>query len=162
MSVRPADPGRLARAHRRQHQCRRVPRERAVGLGRIGRDRERARSDGLDPGTAHGLPARIPAQRSASAMMTSAGLAAPSVGSTLPSTTNRLGTPHTRWSESTTLFSGAVPILAPPTRWAKRSIFSVYCAPADWKIRSIVSVPNATLRLSLSHIEWEKCAIGIP
>ena len=46
------------------------------------------------------------AQRSASAMITSAGLAAPCVGSTLPSTTNRLGTPHTRWSESTTLSCG--------------------------------------------------------
>src|SRR3954467_8794166 len=37
------------------------------------------------------------AQRSARAMITSAGFAAPCVGSTEPSTTNRFGTPHTRW-----------------------------------------------------------------
>lgn len=58
------------------------------------------------------------ASREASAMIVSAGLAEPWVGITLPSATNRLGTPQTRWSESTTLSSGEEPIRQPPTRWA--------------------------------------------
>lgn len=40
-------------------------------------------------------------------MMVRAGLAAPWVGRTLPSTMNRLGTPNTRWSASTTPSWGA-------------------------------------------------------
>ena len=67
------------------------------------------------------------AARAASAMMVSAGLAAPWVGSTLPSTTNRLGTPKTRWSASTTPSSGRVAIRAPPTRWAYRSMVMTSC-----------------------------------
>ena len=39
-------------------------------------------------------------------MIVSAGLAAPWVGMTLPSATNRFGTPQARWSASTTLVSG--------------------------------------------------------
>ena len=42
-------------------------------------------------------------------MIVNAGLAEPWVGQTLPSHRNRLGTSQTRWSESTTLFSGRVP-----------------------------------------------------
>ena len=50
--------------------------------------------------------ARRPASRDASAMIVSAGLAEPCVGITLPSAMNRFGTPHTRWSASTTLSCG--------------------------------------------------------
>src|SRR3954454_222968 len=58
------------------------------------------------------------AQRSAMSMITSAGFAAPSVGNTEPSTTNRLGTPHTRCEESITESRELKPMRAPPTRWA--------------------------------------------
>src|SRR5205807_2593395 len=54
----------------------------------------------------------------AQALLVSAGLADPCVGITLPSAMNRFGIPHARWSESTTLCSGSVPILQPPTRCA--------------------------------------------
>jgi hypothetical protein len=51
-------------------------------------------------------------------MIVSAGFAEPCVGITLPSAMNRFGIPHARWSESTTLRSGSVPIRQPPTRCA--------------------------------------------
>jgi hypothetical protein len=51
-------------------------------------------------------------------MIVSAGLAAPCVGITEPSQISRFGTSHVRWSASTTLFSGEVPIRQPPTRCA--------------------------------------------
>src|SRR5579884_1112777 len=58
------------------------------------------------------------ARRSASAMITSAGFAEPSVGRTLPSQTKRFETFHARWLSSTTLSSAEKPIRQPPTRWA--------------------------------------------
>ena len=64
------------------------------------------------------------ASRDARAMIVRAGLAEPWVGQTLPSLTNRLGTPQARWLASTTLSAGDVPIRAPPTRWAKRWMVS--------------------------------------
>jgi hypothetical protein len=51
-------------------------------------------------------------------MIGSAGFAAPCVGMTLPSTTNRLSKPQTRCDESTTLSSGVKPMRQPPTRCA--------------------------------------------
>src|SRR5439155_9031983 len=45
---------------------------------------------------------RSPANRSANAMITSAGFAAPCVGKTLPSQTRRFGTSQARCEESTT------------------------------------------------------------
>src|SRR3954469_24545807 len=46
------------------------------------------------------LSSRRAANRSATAMIASAGFAAPCVGKTLPSQTNRFGTPHTRFDAS--------------------------------------------------------------
>src|SRR5919198_3664405 len=61
---------------------------------------------------------RSPASRSESAMITSAGFAAPWVGKTLPSQTSRFGTSHALCDESTTESSGLEPIRQPPTRCA--------------------------------------------
>ena len=51
-------------------------------------------------------------------MIVSAGLAAPCVGQTLPSASNRFATAQARWSASTTLLRGLEPIRAPPIRCA--------------------------------------------
>ena len=67
-------------------------------------------------------------------MIVSAGLALPWVGSALPSVMNRFDTSQQRWSLSTTLFSGDVPIRQPPIRWAYRSMLSTSCAPAASQI----------------------------
>src|SRR6476661_4966362 len=135
-----------------------VPGEGAVGLRFRGREPVHRNGGPVDgcPG-AHGAPAgegvsawtcRVAsrwAARAASAMMVSAGLAAPWVGSTLPSTMNRLGTPKTRWSASTTPSSGPVAIRAPPTRWAYRSMVMTSAAPAA---RRIVSIDCCAARIS--------------
>src|SRR5436190_3964262 len=86
------------------------------------------------------LSASSPASRSERAMITSAGLAEPSVGKTLPSATSRFGTSHARCDESTTESRALKPILQPPTRCAYRSIFSRSCAPAPSQISSMIFV----------------------
>ena len=81
----------------------RVPGERAVGFGLFGRDAVGADVEriGRVAGSAsHGSCVRRLGP--ASAMIVSAGLALPWVGSTLPSVTNRFGTAKVRRSASTT------------------------------------------------------------
>jgi hypothetical protein len=56
------------------------------------------------------LAASRSASRELSAIIVSAGLALPWVGSALPSVMNRFDTSQQRWSLSTTLFSGDVAI----------------------------------------------------
>ena len=128
VAVGPAEARHPSSPCRRDHQRGRVPGERSVGLGGVGRDRVRAGLYVADRSVPCHAATRLClsscAQRSASAMITSAGFAAPCVGNTLPSTINRFGTSHTRWLASTTLSSGEKPIRAPPTRCAKRSILS--------------------------------------
>src|SRR5579859_1301054 len=109
------------------------------------------------------LPAaRRSARRALRAMMVSAGLAEPCVGITLPSAMNRFGIPHTRWSESTTLRSGSLPIRHPPTRWAYRSMTSTSWAPAASKMLCRVCLPKAMFLRSLSHWVYSIRATGSP
>ena len=88
--------------HLGQHQRDGVPGECAVGLRRIGGHRVGRRGHGFDRGIVHdALPERAPAAswsaaRAATAMMVRAGLAAPWVGSTLPSVMYRFGTAKLR------------------------------------------------------------------
>src|SRR5207237_2831319 len=97
---------------------------------------------------------RRPASRSDSAMITSAGLADPWVGRTLPSAMNRFGTPQARWPASTTLSSAPKPILQPPTRCANRSIFSWSWAPAPSQISCTIFVATLLFALWLAQQLW--------
>ena len=123
----PREPVLAGRRRPRRGRARRVrrtgPRARRAGvhqpaLDRLGTGTRSRRDRGRRPRASSRLRSRRSARREASAMIVIAGLAEPCVGITLPSAMNRLGTSHARWSASTTLRSGSVPIRQPPTRCA--------------------------------------------
>src|SRR6185369_15588644 len=98
-------------------------------------------------------PASWPAARAATAMMVSAGLAAPWVGSTLPSVMYRFGTAKLRQNWSTTPLYWSRAIRAPPTRWAYRWMVMTSSAPAACRMSSMTDCAALAWARSLSH--WE-------